>query len=69
MHGSAFFSLAAVTRSVFTLRAVVPRLLDMLGRGGESHADEREQKFDRERSTIARPSRYHAGEVCMREPT
>ena len=41
----------------------------MLDCAAESHADEREQKFDRERSTMAWPSRYHARDVRMREAT
>jgi hypothetical protein len=71
MRSSVFFSMTAVTRSAPCThvpgRVFTP--LDMLGCAGESHADEREQIFDRERSTITRPSRYHAREVRMREST
>jgi hypothetical protein len=70
MRGSVFFWMTAVTNrhrvSHPSGRGVAPH--DMLGCAGQSHADEREQKFDPERSTITRPSGYHAREVCTREP-
>src|SRR5262245_23162573 len=41
---------------------------DMLGRAASRHADERELKFDRERSTAARPCGYHAPWRDTRNP-